>query len=64
MADGREPGSVWWKTCGETPSDGPVRLGGEDLTAGDLGVVQWVIRRDDPADRRLDRARAGFDIVG
>ncbi|NGO10054.1 DUF1963 domain-containing protein [Streptomyces sp. HC44] len=89
---GDELGSVWWKTCSEMQTDGPVQLGGypwewnadpltdydhgpgdwvllaevggEDLTEGELGIVYWVIRRDDLAARRFDRARACFDFVG
>jgi hypothetical protein len=33
----------------------------EDL---DLGLVHWLIRRDDLAARRFDRVRASADIVG
>ncbi|MFF3707667.1 DUF1963 domain-containing protein [Streptomyces phaeochromogenes] len=89
---GSELGSVWWKTCGEMTTDGPVQIGGfpwvwnadpvtdhdhgpgdwvllaevggEGVTEGDLGVVHWVIRRDDLAGRHFDRARAHFDMVG
>jgi hypothetical protein len=88
---GAEMGSVWWETCGQMQSSGPVQiggypwvwnadpitehdhgpgdwvllaeLGGEDLTEGELGVAYWVIRRDDLADGRFDRARACFDQV-
>ncbi len=38
-------------------------LGGEDLTEGDLGIIDWVIRRDDLAARRFDQARACFDMT-
>lgn len=89
---GCELGSVWWKTCGEMTTDGPVQIGGfpwvwnsdpltdhdhgpgdwvmlaevggDGVTEGDLGVVHWVIRRDDLAGRHFDRARAHFDMVG
>ncbi|MGA5447975.1 DUF1963 domain-containing protein [Streptomyces umbrinus] len=89
---GGELGSVWWKTCGEMTTDGPVQIGGfpwvwnsdpltdhdhgpgdwvllaevggDGVTEGDLGVVHWVIRRDDLAGRHFDRARAHFDMVG
>ncbi|WP_327394413.1 DUF1963 domain-containing protein [Streptomyces phaeochromogenes] len=89
---GSELGSVWWKTCGEMTTDGPVQIGGfpwvwnadpvtdhdhgpgdwvllaevggEGVTEGELGVVHWVIRRDDLAGRHFDRARAHFDMVG
>lgn len=39
-------------------------IGGEDLTEGDLGVVYWVIRRDDLAACRFNRVRACYDTVG
>ena len=39
-------------------------VGGEGLTEGELGVVYWVIRRDDLAGGRFTRARACFDMVG
>ncbi|MFJ9584064.1 DUF1963 domain-containing protein [Streptomyces acidicola] len=39
-------------------------VGGEDLTEGELGIVYWVIRRDDLADGHFSRARACFDMVG
>ncbi|WP_128376632.1 DUF1963 domain-containing protein [Streptomyces cavernae] len=38
-------------------------IGGEDLTEYELGIVYWVIRRDDLADGRFTRARACFDMV-
>ncbi|MFJ8025395.1 DUF1963 domain-containing protein [Streptomyces sp. NPDC096311] len=89
---GSELGSVWWETCGEMQTDGPVQIGGypwvwngdpitehdhgpgdwvllaevggDDLTEGELGIIYWVIRRDDLAGRRFTRARACFDMVG
>lgn len=39
-------------------------VGGDDLTEGDLGIVHWVIRRDDLAAGRFTEARACFDMAG
>ncbi|MFJ5306986.1 hypothetical protein [Streptomyces sp. NPDC088350] len=39
-------------------------VGGEGVTDGGLGIVHWVMRRDDLADRRFARAGACYDMVG
>lgn len=51
---------------GHGPGDWVVlaELGGEDVAEGELGLVDWVIRREDLAACRFDQARACFDMVG
>ncbi|MDX2600649.1 DUF1963 domain-containing protein [Streptomyces caniscabiei] len=65
-------GHPWvWNTDPLTDHDhGPgdwvllAEVGGDDLTEGDLGIVHWVIRRDDLAAGRFTEARACFDMAG
>jgi hypothetical protein len=39
-------------------------LGVDDMLDNDLGLTRWVIRPEDLAARRFERAQASFDMVG
>ncbi|MEW2624395.1 DUF1963 domain-containing protein [Streptomyces sp. NPDC048106] len=61
---------VWNNDPTTGPGDGPddwvllAEIGGGGLIEGDLGLLQWVIRRDDLAEGHFARARAHYDMVG
>lgn len=67
---GSELGSVWWKTCGEMTTDGPVQIGGfpwvwnaDPVTDHDHGPGDWVLLAE-VGGRGCDRGRTGRRPLG